>query len=354
MAWQKQDLGAIFQDRQFRRWLVLTELAVAATLLNPYGLDLLIETARFGQNPNLREVIEWFPLKLIDLEGIQFSFAMIILIVLLRHSRQRVRPAEVMALVVFITLMASTIRFIGWLAPLMALSLAPHATDIWERIRPRFQFPRPVEHEPQPLGPARFRLSLACLLILWCAFAASPISQYLLGGKGRAREQLYNVSTPLGITEYLRENPPEGLIYCPQWWGDFLVWDTHGKVAPFMTTSIHLAPALVWRDYLTVARGQAGWERILDRYDIDTIVLHEALQPQTVEIFQQSASWKTVFEDDDGVVLVRADRLPQPQHAPTSSEQNASTRRSLMQPSLVAVAAGKPRSQHQEDDSPHD
>lgn len=332
VAWQKQDLGAIIADPQFRRWLILTELGVAATLINPYGLDLLIETARFGQNPNLKEVIEWFPLQLNFLEGYQFSFALIILIVVLRHSKQAVRPAEVLALLAFIWLMAGTVRFIGWLAPIMALAITPHAADIWERLRPSIQFLNRAER-PQPVGAAKFYLSLSCLLIVWCAFAISPISQALLGGKGRQPELLYNEATPLGISEYMRNNPPEGLTFCPQWWGDFLVLETGGKVQPFMTTSIHLAPERVWKDYLTVARGQSGWNRILDRYAVDTIVLHEGLQPQTVELIKGSADWRLAYEDDDGVVLVRTDRavaanpLKESPHPSTSEAQATSAAR---------------------------
>jgi hypothetical protein len=52
-------VSRIFRDRHARRLLLTTELAAAATLLNPYGLRLYAEVLSFSGNLNLQDLIEW-------------------------------------------------------------------------------------------------------------------------------------------------------------------------------------------------------------------------------------------------------------------------------------------------------
>lgn len=340
-AWRTRTWQGVCGDRVVQRWALLTELALVATLVNPYGLDLLLETVRFGKNPNLRDVLEWYPLKLVDLEGIQFTLAILALIVLYRHSRQRVRAADVLMLLLFAWSVASTVRMIGWFAPVLAFVLLPHASEIWQRLEPhalalwqRLGTAQPTDDatpaaESEAATPAepfelpKFTVTLVCLLIVWCAFALSPISKPVLGGQKRPAKQLYSRYTPLGITQHLREKPPTGLVFGPQWWGDWLAWDGPAGMRLFMTTMLHLAPQQVWRDYLTVARGQSGWEQILDRYDVRTLIVHKELQPQLVPQLRRQAAWRVIFEDEQGIVLERTPPKPKSEEKAEEREKDA-------------------------------
>ena len=303
VVWKTRNPLACFFDRDCQRWILMTELAVAATLINPYGLDLLIQTARFGQNPNLRDVMEWYPLKLIDLEGIQYCISIVLMVVLLRHSRIRMRATEVLMLMFFAFSVAPTIRMIGWYAPLFAFLMVPHLTNALSR---RQQKEHPEQSGPQRHDLSRFAGTLLCILLFWCGFALSPISRPLLGGTPREKETIFSRGTPHGVTNYLRENPPEGLVFAPQWWGDYLNWSAPADMKVFMTTNLHLAPRQVWRDYLRVARGQSGWEGILDKYDVGTLVVHKELQVPMARNIRRTRLWRIVYEDRQGVVLQRA------------------------------------------------
>ncbi len=309
VAWRTTSFQAVVADRGVQRWVFATELATAATLLNPYGVDLLIETATFGGNPNLRDVMEWFPLRLIDLEGLQVCVVIVLLVAVMRHSRQRVRATDVLLLLVFGFAMAPTIRMIAWFAPIFTFVMLPHLTDIYARLTTAFSRPSTTKVVPAD-GTApkpQFGLSLVTLLILWCAFAFSPISQFVLGGKPRKREQIYSNDTPLELADYLRENPTDDLIFAPQWWGEWLLWESGRDLNVFMTTNVHLAPSQVWRDYMRIARGNAGWEQALDRYMVGTLVVHKELQPELARRVRRSAEWEVVYEDDDGFVAKRTD-----------------------------------------------
>ena len=303
VLYRSRSIRVLLRDVRFRQWILLTELALLATLVNPYGIDLLIQTATFGKNPNLREILEWYPLTLVDLEGIQFSIAALAVLFLWRHSRQRVRPVDIAMLGLFAFTVATTVRMLSWFAPIFAFTMIPHLTAICSRWK-RSRQPAAAE-DPSSVTANKFAFTMLTLLVIWCAFAFSPASQPLLSDKPVRDEQLYSQYTPLKISQYLRENPPKGLVYAPQWWGDWMIWDGPEHPQVMVTTNIHLVPRQVWRNYMQVQIAAEGWERILDHYGIRTLIVHKEMQRKLARVVRKSGKWNIAFETDLGIVLKR-------------------------------------------------
>jgi hypothetical protein len=308
VAWYTRSLPAVLADRTLRRWVVLTELAAAATLINPYGIDLWLEVVRFSTNPILRDMSEWNPLVILNTGGYEFALATIVLVVLLRHSRRSVRPVDVLLLGLFAFAAVSQMRMMGWLAPIFTLVVMPHVADIWNRLRPA----RPNGDElidqlpPGELPPGRsWRISLACVMLVWITFAFSGFGTTLLGGKARSAEKLYSEGTPLKLTQYLREHPPTGQIFNPQWWGDWLIWDGPAGIRPFANTQVHLLPVNVWRDYRRISLAEPGWEAVLDRYNIDLMVIDKENQPEIATVLKKNTNWSLRFDEENAQVFVR-------------------------------------------------
>jgi len=303
--WATRSLKGLLADRRFRRWTLLTELAVLGAMVNPYGIDLLLNTILFPSHPNLKDIIEWFPLEMVSLEGIPMGFSWVLLLVVLRHSRVRVAPTDVLLLAVFTLAVCLRVRMITWYAPVLLFVLAPHLADVVARVEDSGIFARQRAALSWMAQPS-FRLLPIAALFVWITFAFSPISRPVLGGKPRPPERLYSDDTPLGVTEYLREHPPQGLVANPQWWGDWLVWHGPPEMKVLMTTnSVHVVPPQVWRDYLAIANASPGLARRLDRYRINTVIVCKELQTQLEETMRRSSGWDIVFEDEVGLIAVR-------------------------------------------------
>ena len=331
VLWRSKSLLAVFQDRGVRRWLLLTELATAATLVNPYGIDLLIQTATFSQNPNLNDVLEWFRLEMVSFEGIGMGFSWLLLVVLFRHSRARIRATDVVLLMVFTLATCLRVRMIAWYAPVVMLALMPHLADVWGRLASHWssQHLEAKDAVEEPLTTASFRYTLLSVLVVWLCFSFSPISSPLLGGRPRDVDHVYSRGTPRAVTRYLRENPPQGQIANPQWWGDWLVWDGPDDLEVFMTTNaVHLAPNRVWKDYLAIARGNAGLEQRLDRYRINTIVVDRELQVPLDRLVRRLAGWKIAYQDNRSLIVQRVGTVGTKSNKPRESVASTGTRRS--------------------------
>ena len=302
---QSRRLKAVAEDHQVRRWLLLTELAVAASLINPYGMDLVIHTMLFSSNPNLNDVLEWMRLGMASIQGIQVGLSCLLLSVLLRYSRARVSPASVVMLMIFLTAVCLRIRMLTWYAPIVVFAIMPHLANVLDRNAGR-RSSAAFAVMGARLPRRSYQYTLIAALIVWVCFSFSPASRVVLGGKPRSQDHLYNSDTPRGISEYLRQNPPEGQIVNPQWWGDWLVWDGPPDLPVFMTTnSVHVVPNQVWQDYMRFSTGQPGVEPRLERYRATTVVVHEARQEALAVQLRRSTDWRIVYQDDLGFVAVR-------------------------------------------------
>jgi hypothetical protein len=301
VAWKERSPLAIIQDKWVIRWVVMTELAFAATLLNPYGIDLLIESAMFSQNENLKDILEWYPLKLIDAEGIQLALVVLLWIGLYRASRQRVALTDLILLLVFATGMSMSIRIIAWFAGIYSLCMMPHITEAGTR------FLREVSHRwgrwyLPLLHRRKLGYSLVCLLVVWVSIAISPFGGKLLGARTRFYGSVYSELTPIGITEFLRESPPTGLVYAPQWWSDWIVLEGPPGVRTAVSTNVHLAPKRVWNGYMQVSKGRDFWDDILERWAVETLIVDKDEQKKLAELVRGSGAWEIVYEDDYGFV----------------------------------------------------
>lgn len=340
IGWKTLDWRAVVDDRDVRRWLLWTELAVVATLINPYGVDLWLNTLVFAGNENLRTVLEWQPLVILGVGGVEFALSWVVLTVVLRHSRQRMPMAHVLLLGLFALAVVFGVRMLTWYAMVFGLVMTPHFRDLAARWFPVSEDetsaagarvaaggviparlsdepltntgeegePLEEEEEGESLLPAgrAWSYSLIALLLIWIAFMTSPTSYAVMGRKTpRSAATIYGKETPLALTEYLRENPPTGQIYNPQWWGDWLVYDGPQGIQPFVTSNIHLVPRQVWRDYLSVLAAQADWRTILSKYAVNTVVLDRSQQENLVSLLRRQQDWRMAYSDDQAMVFTR-------------------------------------------------
>lgn len=304
VTWTARNPLAVLQDRWFVRWTLLTELALAGSLLNPYGMDLLFETVAFGRNPNLKDILEWYNLKLVAAEGMQFAATVLLWLGLYRFSRQRVSVVDMILLLVFASGMAVAIRIVAWYAFMFSLCMMPHIVDIGVRLGDHWREKSKLLQSALS-APPKLAYTLICLLFAWVAFAMSPTGGQVLGSQPRPTDRVYASGTPLALTEYLRENPPPGLLYAPQWFCDWIAWAGPKGVKTVVSTNIHLAPKLLWDGYMEVSKGGAHWSDLLDRWNVQAVVVDKEKQETLLAEVRKSPTWEVVYEDPQGIIALR-------------------------------------------------
>lgn len=306
VAWRSRSLRTVLTDRPMRRWLVLFEVSVAACLVNPYGLDLLLDTPWWTSNPNARSLPDWYPLVIQGAVGWGFALSALILVLVLRHSRRRVPAAHALMLGVFIAASVVRASMIAWYAMVLPLVLLPLLAEIWERRLPAAQVEERrrarLERWGRLAGPS-WHYALVAIVLLWAGFALSPASTSVLGREGRTEEQVLGPDIPLGVIEHLRNNPPESQVFNPWWWGDWLARQGPPGIAPFVTSRVEVTPIRVWRDYERIAGAGPDWRRVLGRYRVHTVILDKIQLPLQIQSLRNDGSWYPVYEDEQAVVF---------------------------------------------------
>lgn len=311
----KRSLAATFADRGVQVRFFVAELALLATLINPYGIDLPISAALFARNENLRDILEWQPLAFGSIASYEFVAAWVLAMILLRFGRRPLAPEHVLLLAVFGLATLNGNRMIGWFAVVYGVAFAPLLDDLMMRPALVREVTAPArEDEPVSRGLTLWGRSwsytlIACLLV-WLPFALSPLSIPVLGGKPRSSAQLLGGDTPLALTAYLANKPIQGPVYCPQWWSDWLVRSSPG-MRPTMTMNMHLAPRQVWLDYRRTGAAHASWPNLLGRYAVEHVILDKRQFVELTQALRSDTGWKVLYEDERAILFGLSRPAPQ-------------------------------------------
>jgi hypothetical protein len=308
-AWRRRGLRGMAADAAIRRWIWLSELALAATCLNPYGVQLLLYSAWFADFRPMRDLPAWQPLVLLQPGGRELVASLLAAILVYRLSRRKTAVADALLLGVFSFVFAGGVRMAWWYAAVFGVVVVPHLADIgthwaeqiagpdaWTNSRFRWAGRNSLSHAVMAAG------------LLWICFALSPAWSALVRGQSRPPERLYGNGTPWKLSRYLREQPPLGQVFHPHWWGDWLIWDGPPRLRPFLTTNLYLAPPKVLLDYRIIRETRAGWADLLFRYGAQTVVLDRFRQTTLHRFLRASDNWQVLYEDEAGIVFGRADR----------------------------------------------
>lgn len=294
-------------DPRLRRQLWVAELSLLATLLTPLGWHLWGQAWQFPTSPLWSSLGGARPLLLTSGVGLGCVALWLLTAVLLRVSRQRFRAGDLLLLGACSALVVLNVQLAPWFAIAALLVILPHVAQLAENRRwlaPRV--PRVLPTEGEPARPLQFAFTLAAGLLIWTAFALSPLATPVLGGKARPLDRVFSPDTPHSVTRYLRENPPRGLVWAPEIWGDWLVWDGPRDLRVAANSNAAVLPRMVRNDYVQVARVEGNWTRTLDRYGVELLVIDKREQPRLADAaLGQLDAWTTAFEDDRALIMRR-------------------------------------------------
>ena len=295
-----------------RSWVWLLQLSVIATLLTPHGLRLWTYLLTKELNSVLAGVAAGRGLYAPSMQGV--VTLMLVGFVASKLARRQTDEeswfaVETALLIAFgFCLLIDVSHFYCFAATCLLLlaSLAPPRNAI-------------RSHEPTENQPLRFAGTLFALLFVWCGFALSPLSVPFLGGQLRSAEGLHGDGAPWSVVNHLQKKsdassgrgyesllsvPPAGLVsstthpfvFAPAYWADWIMFTGPQEFEFFANRDFDVLPRRVQADYQRVFRGENGWDRILDRYAVTTLVLDRGAQARLSASAKRNASWELVVE----------------------------------------------------------
>ncbi len=300
-------------DPQVRRLaLVLGLSAVAAGLLNPHGPALYLDVLSMSRHPNLRTIEEWLPLDFtLDSGGGHWGY--LGLLVLLAASQalspQALTPTQVLLLVTFGVLPLFQQRMILWWVMVVPLLLLP----LWVAIGKQLTWSWLLYQSVPDL-----RKTILAVLLVVVAFLWSGPAHWLTTGSPQPLRQAVVPGTPWklavqfqtapgqrptmpALARALAQNYPEGRFtgrtMTSEGAGDYLLVALPDRTKLLTYTHAHLFPREHWLDYLTALLGEPGWQDVLDRHQVNLVVIEAAWRKDLAQQLRQAPDWEIVLDE---------------------------------------------------------
>ena len=312
------------EDRSLQQWILLTELAVLGTLLNPAGFRLWKSFLTMDTAGPIWSIAGGsYGLKLSTTSGALFGFLLFCLVMLWFYRRWTVRVYEIVITVTLVVITAFHTSGIYWFAPVLFLFVVRHLKGSATNFAAITKSSDDSERRP-----LQFAWSLICLLLIWFGFAFSPTANPVLGSRVRTDQRLYEDSVPYEVGEFFANVPDgdlansisNGLVYTPSYWSDWLQWNSQKGIRAFVTSRSGAFPAAVQRDYWKIYRGDEGWKLLVDQYRVSTIVIDRRRQSRlAAEIMRTDGTWRLVYESANAMVAVNTS-LRNEWRTPTGAE----------------------------------
>ena len=305
-----------------RAWQLALCLAasVLATLVNPYGWGIYQFVVHNSGTSAARRIDEWLPPSLDLWIGKAWLVSMVVMAGLFAAAwvrlRRRPTPRELVLVACFLVPACGAVRMVAWwlliCAPLAAALLA----DLFPRCRDlrgasdEGRGTREDPSRPSPLAPRdqpSWDAAVAFGLILVLAVMSTPALQRfnpLLAARLAAPRLEDDLEA---VHQRLRAHAPGGRIYSHFEWGEYLSWSCTPSYKVFMDGRIEIYPDDVWEKYSTVTCGKAGWQKVLDDYGVDALLLDTDYHARTglLPRVDECSGWERVFHNGRMILYLR-------------------------------------------------
>jgi hypothetical protein len=331
------NLGDVFADRTVRRLALLCVAATAATLLNPYGLAQVAAALEFSRNPVLADISEWQRLAVGSIGGVALAISSLIAVIALVLDRQRVRPRDIMLLVMLAVATVAAQRMLIWWAVVWAWVTVPHLARVLID-RGAGAKGRATNHRHERLHSTQRRTVLAIIVVLMTLVWAPP-TYAVLSGTTRGVGRVVSRETPIDLAEAMNEMHIAGAMFTPMDWGDYLIWssgvaqnsspvhdnnpvrdsdpvhDSHSvhdsdlvqnsdtRVQPLVYSHVHLLTQQVWHDYLAIAAGEPEWLELVDRHGLEYLAVRRQAQFDLYVAAVYERRCRIVYQDQTCVLF---------------------------------------------------
>lgn len=305
--------------RAFRGLLLAFVLSAIATVGNPYGLKLHVHIYRYLSDRFLMNKISEFLSP--NFHGVaQQCFAVLLLLTIAVMASARRRPSAPHLLVILLAcfsglyatrnLPTSSLLLVLLIAPMLSETLAAGATDMsiasWLRAMlaqlDRFSA-RMKNLELQVTGHGWLLVAFA--IGFWsCAHAGKLGSTRLMNAY--FDEKRY----PVESVNVLAERGVHEPIFSLDYWGGYLIYRLYPQTKVVVDDRHDLYGDQILKDYLSVLFLQSDWRTILDRQQVNWVVMPTG--SPLANMLRLRDDWTVVHQDATSAIFHRAPRDPSP------------------------------------------
>jgi hypothetical protein len=261
---------------------------MVAALANPYHGDVYVILRSASDTLTLRALSDWLPPGTDRLVGKTFVASLLLTVVAIALPGRRPTAREFALLLFFLPPAFSAARMVPfWLLATLPVTAAQLGSWLL------------ADRPARRLSPAVGRVALGLLLL--AAVGSLPWIDRTTASEPKDLAQ---------VADHLRgRDGGTRRVFSRPDWGEYLAWSlTPDGYRVFLGGQSAVAPVPIWADYLALTNGCAGWQDVLDRHQVDCLVLD--LGPgdhrtHLLPLVEKSPQWRRAFQSGAAAVFVR-------------------------------------------------
>jgi hypothetical protein len=282
--------------RRGAQLFVLTVAAIAATLVNPYGVGMWETVAHALLNPYTRNVVnDWQPLWWAMRtqwhsapSGVVLYLAVIAMMAALAIAFAAMPSADDLPLVAVAVMMALAAFFSVRNMAMAAMAISGPLASHLAMLHP---------HDDAPPSPPWRLASHLAIVALACVMA--------LGGGLFSRWLAQDRAYPAAALAFMNERGLHGNLFGEFGWGEYLIWHAAPENKVFIDGRYDTVyPFKTIGDYLKFYFDQPGAGAVLDSYPHDFVLIAPDVPAR--HLMDQRRDWKLLYRDQDSLLYARA------------------------------------------------
>ncbi len=310
--------------RRSRPFLWTAAASALATLVNPYFYQVHLHMYAYLTADHLRFINEFQPTHFQSNLTMWYAPLMFLGVVAAAWALYQKRFAHALILIGWLHLALFAVRnlpiYLLIAAPLVggmlrdfiaALANAPLAAWVGRSIR---AFQNLSEEFGRTDGLSRVHaVSILGFLVTAAVFYA-PAPPFKFRAEYDPKEY------PAGALAMLRGGETFQNIFTDDEWGDYLIYHLHPQTKVFIDGRSDMYGDAFIREYLDLLAAKHEWEKTLNRYRVDTVLLR--IDTPLTAALKESSRWRPVYDDGMAIVFRSQAALAQ-QQAPTGEQVSA-------------------------------
>jgi len=291
-----RDLKPVLRDRRLRGLSALCCLLVAASLLTPYTYKVfLIHVKTAGSGEILKGIAEWVPVDirllglLIHDPTVWFRALFLIGAVSFLIQRDNLKRVEDVLIFTFFAYLAfKHVRFGGAFAIVVAPVVVNNLSGFQWQMR----------------GWRLVRLLPLVVLIVFAVRDVGALIQVKRLGLGVWSNY------PRGTVNFLNQHRVKGRIFNSYGLGGYIIWHLYPSIPVFIDgrTATIYDQDFFWLYNLAESRRKDVWEKIVERYGIDMVLLLDNREEGYAKLsywLDEDENWRLVAFDDNATLYLR-------------------------------------------------
>lgn len=251
---------AVMHDRRVWRLAVCLVVACLATLANPYGWRVYEYVGLTSGTAAARKIDEWLPPGLSQIVGKVWVASMLGMFVLFALPGKRPTIRQVCLVLCFLPPACGSVRMIAW----WLFIIAPIAAELLAANLPTATIAPQEEDQP------KLSAGIVCGLLLVGMVVSVPWLE-------RWNPIFPRIRSPhrveYDLQKIVDQIPRGSRVFTRFEWSEYLTWAAGPETKVFMDGRIEIFPNEVWEEYTAVTNGAESWERILDAFAVEYLLI---------------------------------------------------------------------------------